>query len=170
MLDEIIVLETPPLYNCYSRIGEQKCVPIFGGHARRVVHGALNIQSGDLMLLITPEWNQWTHQDFVGMVRAHWRGWHIVLFEDRGSPHTATASQAYAAERQIEIRWLPRATPELNAMEQLWRQATSQALANGSPLPIETKAMKLCQCLIDLQPKERLRKAGVLAPDFWLAP
>ena len=170
MLDEIIVVEIPPLYSCYSRIGEQKCVPIFGGHSRRVVHGALNIQSGDLALLITEEWNQWTHQDFLSMVRAHWRGWHIVLFEDRGSPHTATASQAYAAQANLQIRWLPRATPELNTMDQLWRRATSRVLANCPPLPIDAKAMKLCQHLIDLKPQERLRQAGVFAPDFWLAP
>jgi len=26
------------------------------------------------------------------MIRSHWRGWNIVLFEDRGSPHRAEAS------------------------------------------------------------------------------
>jgi hypothetical protein len=46
MLDETIICETPPLYSCYCRIGEQACVPISGNHARRVLHGALNIYSG----------------------------------------------------------------------------------------------------------------------------
>ena len=50
-LDETIVTETPPLYNCYGRIGEQVRVPISGSHAKRVLHGAINIRSGDLALL-----------------------------------------------------------------------------------------------------------------------
>ena len=28
----------------------------------------------------------------LSMIQSHWRGWNIVLFEDRGSPHTAEAS------------------------------------------------------------------------------
>ena len=58
MLDETIVTETPPLYNCYGPIGEQVRVPISGEHAKRVLHGAINIRSGDLALLITEDWTQ----------------------------------------------------------------------------------------------------------------
>ena len=58
MLDETIVTETPPLYNCYGPIGEQVRVPISGEHAKRVLHGAINIRSGDLALLVTEgRWN-----------------------------------------------------------------------------------------------------------------
>ncbi len=53
MLDEIIILETPPLYSCYGRRGAQKSIPISGSHARRIVHGAINIGTGDIELLIT---------------------------------------------------------------------------------------------------------------------
>ena len=47
MLDETIVTETPPLYSCYGPIGEQVRVPISGTHNKRVLHGAINIRSGD---------------------------------------------------------------------------------------------------------------------------
>ncbi|PYS89112.1 MAG: hypothetical protein DMF64_18630, partial [Acidobacteria bacterium] len=86
MLDETIITETPPLYSCYCRIGEQACVPITGNRRKRILHGVINISSGDAALLITAEWNQDTHQAFLLMVRARWRGWHIILFEDRGTP------------------------------------------------------------------------------------
>jgi hypothetical protein len=55
---------------------------------------------------------QETHQSFLQLIRAYWRGWNIVLFEDRGSPHTAANSLALAQEVGIEVRLLPRATPE----------------------------------------------------------
>lgn len=112
MLDEIIITETPPLYSCYGRRGQQICVPITGNRRKRILHGVINIVSGAVLLLITDEWVQETHQYFLQMIRAYWRGWNILLFEDRGSPHTAEESLALAQEIGIEVRLLPRATPE----------------------------------------------------------
>ncbi len=89
MLDETIITETPPLYNCYGPIGEQVRVPISGEHAKRVLHGAINIRSGDLALLITEDWTQDAHEAFLQTIRAHWRGWNLVVFEDRASQHKA---------------------------------------------------------------------------------
>lgn len=86
MLDEISITETPPLYCGYGRIGQPVCVPITGNRSKRIIQGALNIRSGDLLLLITEVWDEVTHQYFLGMIRFHWRGWHIIVFEDRGSP------------------------------------------------------------------------------------
>jgi hypothetical protein len=87
-------------------------------------------RTGDIELLIAKTWNQLPHQDFLHVIRGHWRGWQIVLFEDRGSPHTAKDSQAYAASVGIQLRFLPCATPELNAMDQLWRRTKGPTLAN----------------------------------------
>src|SRR5262249_14557341 len=87
MLDETIVTETPPLYSCYGHIGQQVRVPITGNRSKRVLHGAINVRTGGLALLITEEWTSETHQAFLTLVRSHWRGWDIVLFEDRASQH-----------------------------------------------------------------------------------
>src|SRR4029077_1150054 len=45
----------------------------------------------------------------------------LVLFVDRGSPHTARRSRELAAELGVELRFLPTACPELNPVEGLWR-------------------------------------------------
>jgi hypothetical protein len=89
MLDETIITETPPLYCCSCQRGEQTCVPITGNRQKRILHGYLNVMSGDALLLITREWVAETHQAFLQMIRSHWRGWRIVLLEDRGTPHMA---------------------------------------------------------------------------------
>ena len=169
MLDETILTETPPLYNCYGHIGEQKRILIAGNRAKRILQGVLNVWGGDVLLLITHEWVQETHQAFLRMIRAHWRGWRIVLFEDRGSPHTAEASQDLAAELSIQLRFLPRATPELNAMDHLWRQVKRQTQANCKPRSIDQAADAACCYILDLSPYERLHKDGVLSGNFWLA-
>ena len=168
MLDETIITETPPLYSCYCRRGEQACVPITGNRQKRILHGALNVTSGDALLFISREWVQETHQAFLRMIRSHWRGWRIVLFEDRGTPHTAEGSLELAAALGIEMRLLPRATPELNAMDHLWRQVKARALADRPTRSIDDSADAACRYIIEMSRHERLKKAGVLSGNFWL--
>ena len=105
---------------------------------------------------------------FLEQLRSTWRGWHIILFEDRGTPHTSEDSTDLAERLGIEIRLLPRATPELNAMDQLWRRIKDETLGSRATLHIEYSAILLCQTIINLSPKDRLKKAGVLSGNFWL--
>ncbi len=62
MLDETILTETPPLSSCYGRIGERVDIPISGSHGRRILHGAINIKTGEVCLLVTKAWTQVEHQ------------------------------------------------------------------------------------------------------------
>ena len=170
MLDETIITETPPLYACYGHIGEQVGVPISGGHARRILHGAMNIGTGDALLLVTPDWTQVEHQHFLNLIRGHWRGWNIVLFEDRAGQHTCPRSRRMARACGIEIRLLPRATPELNAMDHLWKHTKGAVLGDRPTETIDRSAEAACDYIWSLSPQERLRKGGVLSGDFWLGP
>jgi transposase len=169
MLDETIITETPPLHSAYGWLGEPTRVPISGNRRKRILHGVINIATGEVVLLITREWDQDTHIYFLEMIRSHWRGWNIVLFEDRGTPHKAAASLEVAGKLKIEVRFLPRATPELNAMDHLWRQVKKRGLANRPTQSIDQSADDACQYIYALTRKERLGKAGVFSGRFWLA-
>jgi transposase len=103
------------------------------------------------------------------MIRRHWRGWNIVLFEDRGSPHVAEDSLELADELAIEVRLLPRACPELNPMDHLFRFVKGRALANRPTKTIDDSAQSACDFIFKLNCKERLTKAGILSPRFWLS-
>lgn len=139
-----------------------------GNRAKRVVHGVLNVTTGATLLLITEVWDAVTHQYFLEMIRAHWRGWQIILFEDRSSPHTAEDSLELAAALGIEVRLLPRACPELNAMDHLFRSVKGRGLANRPTRSIDDSALLACRHVYSLSPRERLIKAGVLSGNFWL--
>jgi hypothetical protein len=169
MLDETSIVETPPLRAGWAKVGVQAEVPITGNHARRVIHGALNVTSGHVELLITEDWTAATRQAFLDQVRQAWRGWHIVLCVDRGSPQTAKTSRALATAVGIETRWLPTATPELNACEGLWRGAKGSGLAKRASQSMDEAADAACRYLLDLTPRQRLQLAGVLSGHFWLA-
>lgn len=145
-------------------------MPITGNRAKRILHGAINIVSGDVILLITTEWVAESHQAFLRMVRAHWRGWRLILFEDPGTPHTAEESVELAKRFDIEIRLLPRATPELNAMDHLWRSVKGRGVVNRSTISINDSADKACNNIFRMSRHERRKKAGILSEDFWLAP
>lgn len=168
MLDETIITETPPLYCCYGRRGQQSRVWITGNRAKRILHGALNIHTGAVLLFISEYWEEQTHQYFLKMIRTHWRGWPVVLFEDRGSPHTSDDTVEYAAELGLELRLLPTATPKLNAMDHLWRHVKGRALADQPTYSIDRSADLACEYIYQMTPQQRLRQAGVLSGNFWL--
>jgi hypothetical protein len=166
--DATILTETPPLRACWSPVGEQAEVPITGNRARKVVFGALNPATGTLWPDEAPRWDQSTFQEHLRNVRAVWRGWHVVLFLDRGSPHTAWASRRLAAELGIELRFLPTACPELNPVEGLWRHAKGRVLANEPTPDLDAGLGRVCEELFEMSGTERLTLAGVLSGYFWL--
>jgi hypothetical protein len=168
MLDETIITETPPLYCCYGPLGEPVRGPITGARAQRIRHGAINVGTGDGALLITEPGIAEPHQEFLSVVRAHGRGWDLVSFEDRATQHPSPESRGGAEELGIEIRLLPKATPELNAMDHLGRHTQREALGDRATVTIERSALDACQYIIDLSPRQRLQKAGVLSGNSWL--
>ena len=63
---------------------------------------------------------------------------------------------------------LPEATPELNAMDHLWRHTKREAVGDRATATVDRSALDACQDIIDLGRHDRLRKAGVLSGNFWL--
>ena len=64
--------------------------------------------------------------------------------------------------------WLPQQWPELNAMDQLWRELKRLVAANRQATSIEDWAQQAENWVLGLRPQEALRKAGILSPRFWL--
>jgi DDE superfamily endonuclease len=167
--DATILTETPPLRACWSPAGEQAEVPVTGNRGRTVLYGALNPATGKLWLDEAGKWDQRSFQEHLRSVRSVWRGWHVVLFLDRGTPHTAAASRELAAALGIEPRFLPTACPELNPVEGLWRHAKGRVLANEPTPDLADGLGRVCDELFMMSPAERLKLAGVLSGNFWLA-
>lgn len=169
MLDSTIFTEVPPLRAMWAPIGQQACVPITGTHAKRILTGVLNLKTGAYLQYFSRAFNQDVFANILHVVRRHWRGWHIVLFLDRSKVHRAKYSLQLLSQLDIEVRWLPKACPELNAVDHLWRHLKKDVLAN-EPLPnMDATLKRAWSYLADLSPRERLQKAGVLSKSFWLA-
>lgn len=167
-MDETTVSGEPPLRASWEKVGKQKRVQLRARGKNRVVFGTTCIQTGNLALSQADRWNQHTFQDHLRQIRRRWRGWNLVLFLDRGSPHTARASRALAAKLRIQLRFLPTACAHLNPIENLWRDLKRVALGNQDTPTAESVALEACHYLESLSQKEVQRKCGVLSPGFWL--
>jgi hypothetical protein len=166
--DATILTETPPLRACWSPVGGQAEVPITGNRSKRVLYGALSVQTGSACLDEASRWNQRTFQDHLRHVRSVWRGWQLVLFVDRGSPHTAKGSRLLAASLGIELRFLPTACPELNPLEGLWRYIKGEILGNEPTPDLDAALNRAGEEIGNMAPTERLQVAGIMSGNFWL--
>lgn len=153
---------------CWARVGEQAEVPITGNRSKRVAFGALNVGTGAVCLDEAAWWNRASFQDHLRHLRSLWRGWNLVLFLDRGSPHTAKASRALARRLGIEVQLLPTACPELNPLEGLWREIKGRVSSNEATPDLGKSLRRALDHLQGMTGRQRLQAAGVLSGSFWL--
>lgn len=166
--DATILTETPPLRASWSPVGDPARIEITGNRRKAALYATLCLTTGTRCLDHAARWNGESFRDHLRHIRRVWRGWHIILYLDRGSPHTAAASQALADELGIELRWLPVACPELNPVEDLWRWLKGRILCNHQPDDFDDTIQAALDALRTLTSHETRTLAGVLSNNFWL--
>jgi transposase len=92
----------------------------------------------------------------------------IWLLLDRASAHTAARTQMLAAALGIRFLWLPKQAPELNAMDQLWRELKRLIAANRQATSVNALASDAADWVLELTPHQARRKAGMTSAHFWL--
>jgi transposase len=147
--------------------GKPAVIPITGSRSKRILFGTISLNGG-LILHDAEQGTQEEFQSHLHMIRAHWRGWNLILFLDRGSIHTAEDSELLAQELGIEVRWLPIACPKMNPMDHLWRHVKGDVLSNFADQPLSQRIEYVYQYLQDLGPLGWSRKAGLFSEKFWL--
>ncbi len=166
--DETDLLLFPPLRANWSRRGEPARVGISGWNARRVVFGAMNLRSGKRLFLVRQHQRQHDFQAFLEVIHQHYRGRHMALLLDENPSHTAHRSQQLADDLKIEFLWLPKRSPELNPMDELWGQAKDIVSANLQYPSIDDHLHAFIEYLEFLTDWETRYTSGILSNDFWL--
>jgi transposase len=168
--DETDLRLFPPLRAGWARRGEEAPVPITGTNAKRVLFGAINIETGRRLFLVRRRQRGVDFEDFLDEVRWYYRGRHVAMLLDEDSSHTAEDSQGVAEDLEIELLWLPKRSPHLNPMDHLWRHGKETKAANHQYASIDVQAERFIGYLSGLSADEALKKAGVLSEDSWLKP
>lgn len=167
--DETTRREFPPLRAAWGRRGEQQLVVVSGRNARRVVHGALNVATGDFVSLIRERSRQDDCAAFVAALGQVRPAVPKLLVWDNAPPHHPKRVQAVAAAANIRIVFLPFRAPELMPCEDLWRLVKAQVAANRVYAAVQEQAERAVAWLATLTPFDRLLKTGLFGAKFqWL--
>ena len=166
--DETDLLLLPPLRAAWGRRGEAREVRLSGANARRVVFGALNIDTGRRLFLARKRQRAEDFCEFLRLARRAYRSWDLLMLLDEDSSHTAGASQDTAWELDIELVWLPKRCPQLNGLERLWGHGKDHVCANQQGQGIDAEAGRFIRYLSGLPNREALHQGGLLSDDWWL--
>jgi hypothetical protein len=158
----------PPLRSAWARRGQPAPVLISGANARRSIFGALHLRTGRMLCLAQERKRAQDFQEFLDLIHWHYRGWDVALLLDEHSSHTAEASQSLAEDLNIRRLWLPVRSPHLNPLDQLWGHGKRAVCANRQQASIEDQVIYFLAYYEGLTPQERLIRAGLHSPEFWL--
>jgi transposase len=153
----------------WARKGTQATVPITGANAKRVLFGAINLQTAHWIVLIRTRAGAADAQAFLRELRRRYRtAGTIWLLADRASAHTAARTQMLAATLGIRFLWLPKQAPELNAMDHLWRELKRLIAANRQATSVNALASNAANWVLGLTPQQARRKARMVSQHYWL--
>jgi transposase len=168
--DETTRRAFPPLRAGWARRGVQRVVVVSGRNRRRVVHGALNAATGDLVTRVRERCRQDDCAAFVealGQVRP---AVPKLLVWDNAPPHHPKRVQAAAMAANITLAFLPFRAPELMPCEDLWRLSKAVVAANRVYATVQEQAERAVAWLAALSPFDRLLKSGLFGLKFqWLS-
>jgi transposase len=167
--DETTLREYPPLRAGWSKRGRQAEVVISGRNARRVVCGALNAATGELVRVVRERSRADDVLAAVEALGARRPEVPKLLIWDNAPPHQPTRVKTAAHAGGIEVAFLPFRSPELMPLEDLWRGAKAVVAANRCYPTIDEAAARALAWLDDQTPEERLRRCGLRSSKFaWL--
>ncbi len=166
--DETDLRLFPPLRAGWALRGKEAPVPISGHNAKRVLWGAINLDTGRRVFRSSRQGRGVDFEAFLDEVRWAYRGCYVALVLDEDSSHTAGNSVETAADLDIELLPLPKRSPHLNPMDHLWRHGKQVMSANYQYASIDLQVERFIGYLISLSAFRALDKAGLLSKNSWL--
>jgi transposase len=109
--------------------GIRPIVTVTGSHQRTCVFGTLTLK-GKQLFRQYDKFNQDTFLDYLKQIKK--RLGKVILFTDRARQHQSKKVKEYLEENKdsIKIRYLPKGSPEFNAVEECWRQGKYDLLVS----------------------------------------
>jgi transposase len=167
--DETTLREFPPLRACWARRGEQAAVTISGKNSRRVLHGALNIGTGELIRVVRERSRGADSAALIAALAARTAAGRSLLVWDNAPPHQTRIARETAEAVGIAIVPLPFRAPELMPCEDVWREMKRVVAANRAYADVDALAQRGVGWLDERTPGELLRIAALHSSKFeWL--
>lgn len=169
MGDETTLREFPPLRAAWARRGQQARVVVSGRNPSRILLGALNVVTGQLVTLVRERCRTADTQAFVEHLGALRPETPKLLVWDNAPPHHPKVVRQAASVAQITLAFLPFRAPELMPCEDVWRQLKAVVAANRAYAAVTELAERAVAWLEAIAPNDLLRRAGITSSKFnWL--
>ena len=143
--DEASVYLQASLMRVWAPIGQTPVVTAAPGRENTHFYGALNLQTGQEVILRSDLMNAQVSALFLCRLLLAYPDTPILLLWDRAPWHRGPAIQAVLeANPRLQVVWLPAGSPELNPQEHVWK-ATREAVShnhNRTKLPELARAFE----------------------------
>jgi transposase len=143
-------------------------VPVTGRNDKRVLTVAINLRTGRRVFRQACNQRQESFHAFLRQARRQYGCRPIHLLLDGLSSHTTPGTQALARGLRIQLIWLPKQHPELNPMDQLFKELKARLAANRQ---FRSMRQEVCAAQLWMELLTNLdarRKAGLLSKHSWL--
>ena len=133
--------------HCWCRKGVRPRVPCHHIRQYRYAYGAVDPVSGDSCFLILPYCNTVCMNIFLEHLSAEYPNDYIVLVCDGAAWHKSGALKSFP---NIEILFIPPYTPEMNPIEQIWKELRARGFHNEVFLSLEKVVDRLGDAICNL--------------------
>ncbi len=167
--DETTLREFPPLRSAWARRGEQAVVTISGRNSRRVLHGAVNVVTGEVVRVVRERNRGADSAALIAALALRTAAGASLLVWDNAPPHHTRLARKTAEAMGITILPLPFRSPELMPCEDVWRPMKRVVAANRAYANVDELVQRGVAWLDDCSPDGLLRIAGLHSSKFdWL--
>jgi len=135
--------------SCWCPKGVRPVVPCHHIRQHRYAFGAVDPIDGEKFFLTAPKCNTEMMNIYLSELSKYFPSDFIVLMCDRAGWH---GSKTLAIPDNICIVNIPPYTPEMNPMEQIWREIRTQGFRNEIFQTLEKVDDRLCDTICDLSP------------------
>ena len=132
---------------CWCFKGHRPEVPCHHIREYRYAYGAVEPLTGDSFFLVMPYNNSECMGIFLSELSANFPDDYIILACDRASWHT---SGKLKIPDNIELFFLPPATPEMNPIEQIWKEIRKRGFKNEAFKTLNKVVDRLCDSINSL--------------------
>lgn len=132
---------------CWCRRGLRPSVPCHHIREYRYAYGAVEPQTGESFFLVMPYCNTDCMNIFLRELSKQYEADYLLLVLDGASWHKAIALQI---PDNIELIFLPPATPEMNPIEQIWAWLRLHGFRNEIFHTLDKVVDRLCDTICSL--------------------
>lgn len=132
---------------CWCPKGVRPQFPCHRIREYRYAYGAINPLSGESFFLVMPYSNTVCMNIFLEKLSNEFSGDQILLVCDGASWHK---SKALVVPNNIQLFFLPPATPEMNPIEQIWKEIRKRGFRNEAFDTLQKVVDRLCDTISSL--------------------